>query len=54
MVHRILLTSATCIAALNRTRLNADERRRMRPKMRPPGSVERSVDASLLLSVPSF
>ena len=36
-VRRIPLTSVTCIAALNRTRLNADERRRTRPKMRPPG-----------------
>ncbi len=39
IVRRIPLTSVTCIAALNRTWLNADERRRMRPKMRPPGPV---------------
>jgi hypothetical protein len=36
-VRRIPLTSVPCIAALNRTRLNENERRRMRPKMRPPG-----------------
>jgi hypothetical protein len=36
-VRRIPLTSTTCIAALIRTPMNAGERRRMRPKMRPPG-----------------
>jgi hypothetical protein len=36
-VRPIPLTFVTCIAEINRTRLNADERRRMRPRMRPPG-----------------
>jgi hypothetical protein len=30
-------TSVTCTATLTRTPLNADKRRRMRPKMSPPG-----------------
>ena len=37
IVRRIPLTSATCIAALIRIPMNVNERRRMRPKMRPPG-----------------
>jgi hypothetical protein len=36
-VRRTPLTSVTCIAALTRTLVNADEYMRMRPKMRPPG-----------------
>jgi hypothetical protein len=36
-VRRIPLTSATCMAALIWTLMNAGERRWMRPKMRPPG-----------------
>jgi hypothetical protein len=38
-VRRIPPTFVTCIAAPIRIPLNADERRRMRPKMRPPGVV---------------
>jgi hypothetical protein len=37
IVHRITLTSVTCIAASIRTSMNVDERIRMRPKTRPPG-----------------
>ncbi len=36
IVRRIPFTSVTCIAALIRILMNIDERRRMRPKMRPP------------------
>jgi hypothetical protein len=37
MVRRVLFAFVTCTVVLMRMPMNLDERRRMRPKMRPPG-----------------
>jgi hypothetical protein len=52
IVHRVPFTFVTCTVVLMRMPMNLDERRRMRPKMRPPGSVASRRLSLVPLSLP--